>query len=272
MSLSQLKTLAPSEKYDLFIGRYDYPVKREVAAYASPSRPVWEGICDGWAGAAMNHDEPTPKTKTNPDGIQIPFGSSDIKGLLSWYYAKKFSGGYAFMGRRCYGQNTSIDRCNHDMNAGAFHLVLTNRLGQKGLPLIADIDRNAEVWNHVASKFKSTVQATDLPPLSTSAVGTVSMVKMKTVVTYVYLLRSNQWNTVLGTTKQRTITRTYYYYLDLDSDGDIIGGEWLSTTRPDFLWLEKRSTSFGGLFSRLPELLNDTGVAEELRLEQLATE
>ncbi len=60
MSQSAFRALAPSEKWDIFNGRYDYPVRNEVNRYASPSRPTWEGICDGWAGAAMNHDEPLP--------------------------------------------------------------------------------------------------------------------------------------------------------------------------------------------------------------------
>ena len=263
MSQSQLAALAPSEKWDLLIGRYDYPNKREVDGYASPSRPTWEGICDGWAGAALNHDEPRPVTLANPDGIQVPFGSSDIKALLSWYYAKKHAGGYAQMGRRCNGSNPpGTDRCEHDMNAGAFHLVLTNKLGRDGKSFIADIDRNYQVWNHLAYSYRSTVRNTNLPPLSTSAPGTVRMARVRTVVNYVFLLTRNTWEPVLGTSRQRLSSRTYEYYLDLDRDGRIIGGEWITAQRPDFLWLERKVSRFGGLFSRLGELLTEIPVDE----------
>ncbi len=265
MSESQLAALAPSEKWDLFTGRYDYPLKKRIADYASPTRPSWEGICDGWAGAALNHDEPKPMTIANPDGIQIPFGSSDIKGILSWYYAKEWSGGYAMMGRRCNGTSSSTDRCYHDMNAGAFHIVLGNRLGKEGLAFIADIDRNREVWNHLASSFTSRVISPSLSPRSTSASGTVKVARVRTTVSYVWLLARNTWEPVLGTSRQRSSTRTYEYYLDLASDGRIIGGDWISTQRPDFLWLEKKVTSFGGLFARLGELLNEaTEIEPEL--------
>lgn len=257
MTNAQLRTLAPSEKWDLFIGRYDYPTKKEVNSYASPSRPTWEGICDGWAGAAMNFEEPVPTVMTNPDGIQVPFGSSDIKALLSWYYAKKFSDGYAQMGSRCNGTNSTSDRCTHDMNAGAFHLILANKLGKDGSTFIADIDRNSEVWNHIAYDYRSTIRNRNLSPRSTSAPGTVSVNRVRTVVSYVFLLRSNTWEPVLGTSRQRTSTRTYEYYLDLDAAGRVIGGDWISTQRPDFLWLSRRPTSFTGLFSRLPQLLQD---------------
>lgn len=268
MTEGELASLSPSEKWDLFTGRYDYPLKKKIAAYASPSRPSWEGICDGWAGAALNHDEPAPKTVANPDGIQIPFGSSDIKGLLSWYYAKEWSGGYGMMGRRCNGpSSSSTDRCVHDMNAGAFHIVLSNRLGKDGLAFIADIDRNSEVWNHLANSFTTRVLYNNLRPRSTSASGTVKVARVRTTVSYVWLLARNTWEPVLGTSRQRTSPRTYEYYLDLTSDGRIIGGDWISSQRPDFLWLEKKVTGFGGLLSRLGELLNETTIETETEPE-----
>lgn len=264
MSQSQLRALAPSEKWDLYIGRYDYPVKREVNNYASPNRPTWEGICDGWAGAAMNFDEPEPIVVTNPDGIQVPFGSSDIKALLSWFYAKKFTDGNSQMGRRCNGSNTGgVDRCDHDMNAGAFHLILTNKIGVDGTTFIADIDRNREVWNHIAYDFRSTVRYRNLSPRSTSAPGTVKVARVRTTVNYVFLLRGNTWEPVLGTSRQRTSSRTYEYYLDLDVNGRIIGGDWITSQRPDFLWLSRRPTRFTGLFSKLPDLLRDFPLSGE---------
>lgn len=263
MSEAELATLAPTEKWDIFIGRYDYPAKTEVAKYASPSRPIWEGICDGWAGAALNHNEPRPQVVTNPDGIRIPFGSSDIKGLLSWYYAKKHSGGYAMMGRRCNGGTVfGTDRCNEDMNSGAFHIVLTNKVGITGTSFIADIDRNSEVWNHIAYDYTSQIVSSNLRPRNTSAAGTAKVMRMRTSVEWVYSLARNSWDPVLGTSAQNTLRRTYEYYLDLDRNGKIIGGDWISKTRPDFLWLERKVSSFGGIYSRLGELLDDAVVTE----------
>ncbi len=271
MTTAELASLSPSEKWDLFNGRYDYPLKKRIAAYASPSRPSWEGICDGWAGAALNHDEPAPMTVANPDGIQIPFGSSDIKGILSWYYAREWAGGYAMMGRRCNGGlNMGTDRCTHDMNAGAFHIVLANRLGTEGISFIADIDRKSEVWNHMAYDFSSRIVSSNLSPRSTSAPGTVKVARVRTTVDYVWLLRRNTWEPVLGTSGQRTNSRTYEYYLDLNAQGRIIGGDWISSQRPDFLWLERKVGSFGGIFSRLGELLNETPVIDEVDESELA--
>lgn len=264
MSEAELRTLAPSEKWDLFNGRYDYPVKKRVASYASSSRPSWEGICDGWAGAALNHQEPRPVTLSNPDGILVPFGSSDIKGILSWYYAKEWAGGYAMMGRRCYGGITfGADRCTNDMNAGAFHIVLANRMGVDGISFIADIDRGKEVWNHLVFDYRSTITSKNLKPRRTSARGTVSVARVRTVVSYVWLLARNSWEPVLGTSRQITRTRTYEYYLDLNANGRIIGGDWITSQRPDFLWLEKGVSKFSGAYARLGELLDDAAMEDD---------
>lgn len=263
MSASELSALSPSEKWDLYNGRYDYPLKKKVAAYASPSRPSWEGICDGWSGASLNHDEPRPVTLTNPDGIQIPFGSSDLKGLLSWYYAKEYGGGFAMMGRRCGGGTIfGPDRCNNDMNAGAFHIVLANRLGTEGVSFIADMDRNKEVWNHLAFDYNSTIVSSNLGPRGSSARGTAKVVRVRTTLNFVWLLTKNNWEPVMGTELQKTNSRIYEYFLDLNSEGRIIGGDWISNQRPDFLWLEQKTPAFGGLFVRMPEVLTEIPLAE----------
>lgn len=252
MSIAELSTLAATEKLDLLSGSYDYPLKREIARYANPSAPSWEGICNGWSEASMHHSEPMPITLTNPDGISIPFGSSDIKALLSWYYFRKSADGYARMGSRC--RNKS-DSCNNDLNAGAFHLVLTNRLGIQGESFIADIDRGSEVWNHTAYRYQSTVRDYNLRPRRSSARGTRSVMRIRTVVDYTFVLKKNSWEPVLGTTNQKFDTRTYEYYLEMDAYGVVIGGEWISRERPDFIWLSTKTPEFTGNMTRLGDLL-----------------
>lgn len=86
MSKADLAKLSPAEKYDIAMGRYDLPTHRSERLRTSPNRPDWEGICHGWVPAAIHHAEPLPVEITNPDGLVIPFGSSDVKALLSYYY------------------------------------------------------------------------------------------------------------------------------------------------------------------------------------------
>jgi hypothetical protein len=253
MSLAELSTLAPTEKFDLFIGRYDYPLKRRVDVYANPDAVIWAGICDGWAKAALHHNEPKPREVTNPDGLTIPFGSSDIKALLSWYYTRYNRLGFRQMGRRCFEKT---ETCEHDMNAGAFHLVLMNTVGVEKKSFIADIERNNEVWNHLVGSYQSTVRFSNLRPASNSAPGTVQRLRVRTQVRYVYLVAQNTWEPVLGTSRQNFRNKSYEYFLELDRTGKIIGGEWISRERPDFLWTVEKAPAFTGLMARLSELLD----------------
>ncbi|HXH75482.1 MAG TPA: hypothetical protein VNJ08_10985 [Bacteriovoracaceae bacterium] len=252
MQISELASLAPSEKYDLFTGRYSYPLRRKVEKKVSPRISEWQGICHGWAAATLNHDEPEPEIVTNPDGIRIPFGSSDIKALLSYYYAfhndpiSTHQMGLRYNGRRY---------CNEDLNAGAFHIVLSNKLGLGGNGFVADIDNGREVWNHVVYNYRSSILENNLPPSEDSARGTMKVVRIKTNMKVVFNIVQNSWLPVIDTNLQVYKDLDYEYDLDLNGQGNIIGREWRSSLRPDFLWRVEPAKSFTGLFSRLGELL-----------------
>ncbi len=102
MSQDELKRLSPAEKLDILQGRYDYPTVKMERDRTKPDAPGWEGICHGWIQAAIHHPEPEASTGINPDGIVVPFGSSDIKALMSQYYGVKmydFARGQRWVGR-----------------------------------------------------------------------------------------------------------------------------------------------------------------------------
>src|SRR5690606_12538892 len=121
------------------------------------------------------------------DGIELTFYSSDLKGLISDYYANKAQNGITQLGKRCFVSGgipifNSSRACN-DVNAGAFHIVLTNRLGLNGEGLIADVERYNQVWNHAFISYKVEVYST-LAKGSDSPKGTVKRVSVKNSVTY----------------------------------------------------------------------------------------
>lgn len=259
MSLDELAQLAPSEKYDLFTGKYDYPLKTRTIDRSNPRADEWEGICNGWTRATLYHNEPTPKVMTNPDGIQIPFGSSDIKALLSFYYAfdEKSSGNQ--MGKRCYfGRWLGGARsCADDLNAGAFHIVIANKLGIQKEGFMADVDRFKEVWNQPIVGFKSKVLQNNLEPSRKAAKNTVKEIRVITELFYVDELDAPTWDVVHGTKHQLIASRHLQYRLEISAENKIIGGEWESDERPDFLWRKPKASSFEGILSALPLLLND---------------
>ncbi len=256
MTQEELAILAPTEKLDLLNGDYEYSLRKEVEKVASKTAAIWHGICNGWSPAAVNHNEPTPKTLTSVDGIQIPFGSSDIKALISYYYAYHHDVASTHqMGKRC---NMNFEpACDQDLNAGAFHIVLTNTVGLEGESMIADVERKRQVWNHAVSEYTSTVVESSALPAKDSAKGTVTRARVKTDMTFVQAIKENSWYPTHGTPNHINGVRKYEYYVDLDASGKIIGGEWLSKARPDFIWQMEKATAFKAPFNRLPELLND---------------
>jgi hypothetical protein len=258
MTIPELAELSPSEKYDLLTGRYDYPLRNEVYRIANPRAESWEGICHGFSPASINHSEPTPKLLKNPDGLEIPFGSTDIKALISFYYAFGFSAPDTYqMGRRCFDLSSRSRNpdCDQDLNAGAFHVIIANKLGIQGKGFVADFQRYKEVWNHPVSGFSSQI-INEYASDKRAAPGTVKVVQLKTILTYVDE-NGHDWQPVRKTNKQLFKTQEYKYEVELDRNGNIIGGEWISKQRPDFLWLMNPPRKFEGLLERLGELLND---------------
>lgn len=255
MSINELAALAPSEKFDLLNGHYHYPLKEEVSKRASPKDPLWWGICNGWSPASINHREPLPKTLSNPDGISIPFGSSDIKAILSYYYAyyHKVSTTNQ-MGRRCM---TGIGPgCSNDLNPGAFHIVLANKLGLEKKSFVADVEGGRQVWNHAVIKYDTSIVKA-MPAKSNSPTGTVRRVQVKTILTFVFKIEENSWYPTNGTENHVNEVKNYEYTLELDQQGNILGGDWISKARPDFLWTMAKAQNFVAPYSKISELLND---------------
>ena len=87
LPFAPLKALSPAEKYDIFMGKFSYPTVKFEWARTSASHPQWYGLCHGWAPAAIVYDEPNPVTLTGPSGVKVPFGSSDVKALLTHFLA-----------------------------------------------------------------------------------------------------------------------------------------------------------------------------------------
>jgi hypothetical protein len=248
MTEAEISRLAPSEKFDLLMGQYEYPLKEEVNTRANPYAVNWEGIGNGWACASSNHNEPTPKVLLNPDELSIPFGSSDIKALLSYYYA--FANDLPptqHLGTRC---GVSTEGCSgDDLSPASFHIVLANRIGIKKESFLADIDPYQEVWNHPFQGYRSEI-------LQTTEAEDMNILTIRTRVSYVNKSVGTSWGPIKGSFRHVNSNRIYTYDLHVNKDGDIVGGEWRSRDRPDFIWVMPVVKQFTGYFSKLGELLD----------------
>jgi hypothetical protein len=274
--MAQVGQLSPAELYDIAQGDYNYTLTKKVLGRFSSRDLWWEGICHGWAQAAANFPEPSPVIVTNRDGIKVPFGSSDVKGLLAHHEAYNYGGTFGFVGKRCRvrgkvpgeedvrdGQipTPTADELNSadckDVNAGSFHVVLTNLIGIHSRSFVADIDRMNDVWNQPIYGYSSSIKNEEAVSPDHRMQGIERRMRMTTEFTYGEELKFYtpelaaeghqnfvSKSPVTGTVHQKYLSRSYEYILELDGTGKIVGGEWISATRPDFLWIYDRPAKF----------------------------
>lgn len=276
MSQNELAQLSPAELYDISNDDYNYTLTRKAFNLYSPRDLWWEGICHGWAQAAINYPEPEPIVYKNKAGIKVPIGASDIKALLSMHEAYNYRGEkFAFAGRRCKvkgkvegeadDRDAPSDRAYpspeladspdcKDVNAGAFHVIISNMLGLHGKGFVADIDRFNDVWNQPIVGYKTQIIGEEAADHS---LGIARRIKVKLTMTYGEELKFYtpqleaeghknfvSKSPVTLTPHQKFLSRNYEYILELNEAGHITGGEWITQTRPDFMWHYARSQNF----------------------------
>ncbi|MBF0315241.1 MAG: hypothetical protein HQK50_01380 [Oligoflexia bacterium] len=256
MSKTDISHLSPAEKLDVYNcdykhwSNYNKESKRTRMAFFAPS---WTGICHGWAPAAIRYDEPQPITVCNRDGIEIPFGSSDIKALLS-KWETEHSGDACQVGGRS-GRSVresdlkeSKDTSPNDVNAGAFHVVLTNMIGRMDKGFVMDRDPGSQVWNQPIEGYKIVSVKEQAPTRKLSSKKTAKELVIENDVTYTSELMDEDMhadpqvaaqNEPKGAAENPIIRKhvVYKYVLELDADSKIIGGRWLKIEHPDFIWL-----------------------------------
>ena len=276
MSLEEMGQLSPAELYDIANDDFNYTLTKSTLKKYSPRDLWWEGICHGWAQAASHYPEPSPVIVTNKSGIKVPFGSSDVKALLAMHESYNFGGKFGFVGERCSASGkvegegderdrnpnpppTDIaesDKCK-DVNAGAFHVVISNMLGILGKGFVADIDRFGDVWNQPITNYSSSILNEEIVTSEHKAQGVERRIKINLKMTYGEELKF--WSPeleaagnrnfvskkpVTNTPHQKFLAKDYTYIVELDTYGNVIGGDWVSGTRPDFLWMYERSKHF----------------------------
>jgi hypothetical protein len=249
MGPAAIAQLSPTEKFDIYRGSYDYPLKKLVASTdARPRAPDWAGICDGWSVAAIEYREPRAVTRVNPDGIVIPFGASDVKGLLSYTAARQKLDSIV-IGRYCpFGIRLGFPNCR-DLNPGSYHVILANELGIKRQAFPADIEPGREIWNQpvIGYEFEilGSAVSTDAP----------KALHIRAKLHYVDELEHPRFDPVTGTAEWRSDVQVSEYILELDSQSRITGGDWLTKYRhPDVFWRPTRPIQFTGEFERLLEI------------------
>ncbi|SMF71010.1 hypothetical protein [Pseudobacteriovorax antillogorgiicola] len=281
---ADLSSLSPAEKYDLFredlsFSLTDYERRRtRIMKTVKTSKdydenfeiPAWEGLCHAWAPATIAYRSPKPVTlKSRTGAYEIPFGASDVKALLT-YFLHIYNGNRTyFLGERCNTEFAKLDeqvrsgeiteeqrnrsmeaiQCR-DVNAGSFHIVLANQISNKNESFIVDVTRDFEVWNQAVEGYRSTILSESEEVYSDAARNTTKIVEVVTEMDYTTEISYSVENT---DDVDSTATKTYRYFLELDAAGKIIGGKWISSNRPDFLW-KQEIPEFQGFFQELKSI------------------
>ena len=221
----------------------------------------WSGICDGWAPASIYLPRPThPVTVTGASGYPITFYPDDLKALGSYLFARTNTPyfatmSYKFAGNACKqkGQPEQDENgfipdagCN-DLDAGMWHLTLLNRIGLDRMGFEMDVDNNVKINNHPVFEYSLTyfnpktgkkgsmkdsivsradfsgdLYASKRDPKAVAIVGVNSKVRFGF---YVWP-EEHRHVEVDSPAEDKTKTAEYTYDLELDVDGNILGGEW----------------------------------------------
>jgi hypothetical protein len=261
-----LEVLSPAEKYDIYEGNFGYPTVRDVRKRSPKDSEYWEGICNGWSAAALNHAEPAPvtlpslaKASKGAKQIIVPFGSADVKALLAWMYQKSFTDDWwqrvfkkkvverSFVGDLCRSELLDMSEAEAndiaacaDTNPAAFHIVIGNQMGREGRGFLMDFDRGHEIWNQPVFGYDSKIVG-EQGPSRNATKGTVSEVIVETDLYFADDTFDGvaYWEPSVGTDWYSYDAAHYKYSLELDIDGKIIGGKWLERELPELAWLDK---------------------------------
>uniref|UniRef100_M4BQC3 Transglutaminase elicitor n=1 Tax=Hyaloperonospora arabidopsidis (strain Emoy2) TaxID=559515 RepID=M4BQC3_HYAAE len=212
---------------------------------------MWTGICHAWCPAAILEEEPRCPVTYNG----VVFYPVDIKALLTVFYdGSRVPIIYA--GARYYKQTDSKDKYGRhtnvayrDINPGIFHIATANIVGISRESYVVDKEAGREVWNQPVRGYKVYDQI-DLT--------------LEEAAQYFYGLETYPWNAAAkslayinmrlswidesyedgslvmsGRVDNFTSGADYTYLLELDGEGNIIGGEWVYESHdnhPDFIW------------------------------------
>jgi hypothetical protein len=257
--------LSPAEKYDLLVGdsaktltnvgwnagKYHYDRRGHV--------PGWQGLCHGWAPASIM--TPNPKksvTVLGANGLPITFYPSDIKALASQAWGEA-TPRINFVGVRCKVNDPKedefgrvIDPACFDVNPGTWHMAVVNQVGRQKRGFIFDATYDFQVWNYPIYAYR--YHYFNPQTLSTSDTLAGSMVRRSDFkIDKFKSYRSQRAAFIVGIAMdvQYAVptapsakpvfnslfhTVKYVYDLEIDQNGNVVGGEWYSNFHPDFIW------------------------------------
>ncbi len=260
--------LSPAEKYDLLVGDGNYSLTENMwqsgKKYFDRNGSVerWMGLCHGWAPAAYMLPRPQKSLQLKSvSGQNITFFPSDIKALGTLLWANA-SPDVRFIGGRCNVKSPEKDVNGRitdtgcfDTNPGSWHQAVVNQIGISKRSFVIDATFDYEVWNQPVLSYQysyfnpqtgveySTAEEAKIALIeyerdkfkSYRGASSEFVVGVNMRLTYLVETQPSHRTNDLPRYDHRQTVR-YTYDLELDQDGNILGGEWYQNAHPDFLW------------------------------------
>lgn len=208
----------------------------------------WWGHCHAWAPGSFMYREPQHSVTVNGVTFQV----ADIKALAE---ATMEGGRSLFLGGRCNTRNVTRDEHGRitdvecrDTNPGALHVVLLNRMGRGELSFVIDATYDYQVWNQPVRDYTITRQEEIPLDQALQLLGRTDVTEypynsdakrfVHVNLTLRYIVEGSASATpYIPRIDSYTRTHNYDYILELDAEGNIIGGEWIDDNpHPDFIW------------------------------------
>ena len=163
-----LDTLSPMDKFALkMYFDNDLPGNNpfflsawEILNSYNPAGGSWWGHCNGWAAAAILHNEPRVSRDLEINGQTVEYTTADQKGLLTESHYSTYS---RFYGSRYYKEGDDIA----DLYPKAFHNIINFYIRSQRVPLVFDTTAGDAVWNFPAYGADVTVTETTDPTEAT---------------------------------------------------------------------------------------------------------
>lgn len=267
LSSGNISQLSPAEKYDLLIGDRNWTLTKYMWQRGQESMrkhgvvASWTGICHGWAAASQIGIPRAERSVTVTDlsgRYTIPFSVFDIMALTSFYWSKSTERTF-FVGNRCKTPNPPrnengriTDESCFDNNPMTWHLGVTNRVGKYQKTVVMDTSYSTEVWNYVVDNYHFIYFNPQTLEFSSQLQDAI-VLKEDFRHDRFQATRSPDTKFIVGVimdvfhpgaitpyqgvpSLQRMDWKRFMYDLELDSNKNVIGGEWHSKDRPDFMW------------------------------------
>jgi hypothetical protein len=165
--------------------------------------PTWYGHCNGWTAAAIRHAEPQKSVVRNG----ITFTPADIKGMLAEIYM--------------YSPTQFLGGVDDAINPAVLHIALANWIGRQKHPIGMETSVGDPVVNFPIFAYRTGVRRLSANRLD-----------VRTIITYA-LHVPREYDKSPKSTRELY----FHYILDLDRQGEIIGGQYYGDSgRIDMVW------------------------------------